>query len=105
MSQLSENNSSRQNRVFPPQSRSGEEKAKRQEEMKQFDADCQAIFDKVKPALIEDYYNWFMVIEPKSGDYFIDADEVEAEKKAQAKHPDALCLILCINETGVCGRV
>ncbi|MGL5192420.1 MAG: hypothetical protein ACRC8Y_02285 [Chroococcales cyanobacterium] len=105
MSQVSESERNRQTRVFPQHRLTAEEKAKRQEEIKQFDADCQAIFEKVKPALIKDYYNWFMVIEPKSGDYFIDADEIEAEKKAQAKHPDSPCLLLCINETGVCGRV
>jgi hypothetical protein len=32
--------------------------------------------------LIRDYYNWFILIEPNSGDYFIDADEDTALSSA-----------------------
>ena len=43
-----------------------------------------------------------MVVEPQSGDYFLDKDEKLACEKADEKHPDAECLIFCINETGAC---
>lgn len=81
-----------------------EDLSKLAEARAKFEAKCQVIFEKLKPTLIGDYYNWFMVIEPESEDYFIDADEIEAERKAREKHPEADCLILCINETGACGR-
>ncbi|MCT7977589.1 hypothetical protein [Laspinema olomoucense] len=100
----SEENNPRPHLLFPKHPINTQDPSKLAEERTQFDAKCQAIFEKLKPALIQDYYNWFMVIEPESEDYFIDADEIEAERKAREKHPEAACLILCINETGVCGR-
>ncbi|HIK13551.1 MAG TPA: hypothetical protein IGS52_25375 [Oscillatoriaceae cyanobacterium M33_DOE_052] len=104
MTSLYESAPDRQGIIFPQRHLSAATHAKQKAEIAKFDADCMAIFEKVKPALIKDYYNWFMAIEPTSGDYCIDIDEIEAERKAFEKHPDAPCLIVCINETGVCGR-
>ncbi|GAB4301660.1 MAG: hypothetical protein Fur0025_42050 [Oscillatoriaceae cyanobacterium] len=104
MTYLYESQPDRQGRIFPERHISAATPTKQKDEMARFDADCMAIFEKVRPALMQDYYNWFMAIEPTSGDYFIDIDEIEAERKAFEKHPDAPCLIVCINETGVCGR-
>lgn len=101
----SERNNRSPQPLFPKHPINTEDPSKLAEERAKFDAKCQALFENLKPALIQDYYNWFMVIEPESEDYFIDADEIEAERKAREKHPDADCLILCINETGVCGKV
>jgi hypothetical protein len=46
-----------------------------------------------------------MFIEPDSGDYFFDKNEMVVRKKAREKHPHAKCLIVRINETGCCGRI
>ena len=102
---LSYNRTPRRGRVFPENQLSPEEKARRKTEDELFSQRCRMIFDKVKPELIEDHYNWFIVIEPESGDYFIDADENVARAKAGEKHPDKMRLIKRLNESGTCGTI
>lgn len=82
-----------------------EEKAQRQCKQQELYQRCYQIFARVQPQLIEKYYNWYIVIEPDSGDYFIDRDEVIASQKAQSKYPDSERLKFCINETGACGKI
>lgn len=95
----------RRGRLFPEKCLSPEEKAKIEAENTIFHQRCRAIFNRVQPDLIKDYYNWFIIIEPESEDYFIDQNEVIAREKAQAKYPQKKCLIMRINETGTCGRI
>ena len=105
MSQLSSNPTARRGRVFPERQLSPEEKARRKAESEAFAQRCRAIFDRVAAELMKDHYDWFIVIEPDSGDYFIDPDETVAKQKAHEKYPDAMCLIKRLNETGCCGRI
>jgi hypothetical protein len=102
---LSSNRTPRRGRVFPVNQLSAEEKARRQAEDELFSQRCRMIFDKVKPELIQDHYDWFIVIEPESGDYFIDPDENVARAKAGGKHPDKMRLIMRLNESGTCGTI
>lgn len=95
----------RRGRVFPDLNYSPEEIARIEAEMQDLIKRCDQIFQEAKPKLINDYYDWFMVIEPESGDYFIDKDDKVAEQKADEKYPDARCVVYCINETGACSRV
>jgi hypothetical protein len=55
--------------------------------------------------LIENYYNWFLIIEPDSGDYFIAEEEMSAYQKAVSKYPNSQFFFFRVNETGVCGRI
>ncbi|MDD1438078.1 hypothetical protein MEN24_17325 [Dolichospermum sp. ST_sed10] len=66
---------------------------------------ARVVFNRVRPELINDHYNWFMVIEPNSADYFIDVDDSIAEKKAREKYPTGWLVTFKINETGACGRI
>lgn len=84
---------------------SPEEKAQRQAKREELNQRCQVIFERVQPELIEEHYNWFIVIEPNSEDYFIEEDEMIAIEKACQKYPDTMSLMLRLNETGVCGRL
>lgn len=84
---------------------SPEEISKRQAELKLFKQRCYQIFERVRPELIADYYNWPILIEPESGDYFIDEDELVAYQKAREKHPQGRFLFFRLNETGVSGRI
>ena len=91
-------------RLFPERQRSPEELAQRKAEMQALMKRCDEIFEAAKPKLINDYYDWFMVIEPETGDYFIDKDDQVAEQKADEKYPNARCVVYCVNETGACYR-
>ncbi|MGK7927339.1 MAG: hypothetical protein AB4290_19210 [Spirulina sp.] len=95
----------RRRRIFPEHRLSPEELQRRKTEDKIFAERCRVIFDRVQPEFIQDRYDWFIIIEPDSGDYFIDSDEHIARNKAHEKHPEKKCLIMRINETGACGRI
>lgn len=105
MTQISARQTARQDRRFAQRQLSPEEKAQQEIELKEIERRSQEIFERIKPELIKDYYDWFMAIEPDSGDYFIDEDEDVALQKAREKYPNAWCAIFCINETGACCRV
>ncbi len=106
MRKISENHQKpRLGRVFPELNYTPEELAQREAERQALMKRCDEIFEAAKPQLIDDYYDWFMVIEPESGDYFIDPDDKVAIQKADAKYPNTLCMVYRINETGACYRV
>jgi len=92
--------------LFPDRPRlSQEEIARRKAEREAFGQRCQAIFDQVAPQLRAEYYGWSIHIEPDSGDYFIDPDPEVCFQKAKQKHPNAIIMEMCLNETGACGRI
>ncbi len=105
MTQLSNNRIPRRGRVFPERQLSPEEIARHQVEDEAFAQRCRQIYDQVASKVMKEHYDWFIVIEPDSGDYFIDPDETVARTKAGEKHPDKLRLIMRLNETGTCGRI
>jgi len=92
--------------IFPDRPQLSEEEiARREAEDKIFGQRCRAIFDQVAPQLMADHYGWSIHIEPDSGDYFIDPDPEVAFQKAKQKHPNAIIMEMCLNETGTCGRI
>lgn len=105
MTQSPSSKTVRRGRVFPEKQLSPEEKARREAESEIFGKRCREVFDRVRPELIKDHYDWFIIIEPDSGDYFIDEDQKAALAKSRSRHPDKKCLIMRINETGTCGRI
>jgi hypothetical protein len=84
---------------------STEEKARRKAESEALYQRCRAIFERVRPELIADHYNWYIIIEPDSETYAIDRDEMIAIKKLRAKQPQGKVMIMRLNETGTCGRI
>ena len=105
MTQLSSRKTVRRGRVFPEKQLSSEEKARLEAEDEVFYKGCREVFDRVQPQLIKEYYDWFIIIEPDSGEYFIDQDEKVALSKSRSKHGSKKCIIMRINETGACGRI
>lgn len=92
-------------RLLPHLTLTPEELAQRKAERQARFQRCKAIFDKVAPQLRENHYDWYMAIEPHSGDYFIDADKDMARQKARQKYPELITCMFCLNETGACGRI
>ena len=106
MKNLSKNHRSpRSIKGGPHSNHSLEDIARLEAELAELMERCDAVFERAKADLINDYYDWFMVIEPESGDYFLDPDDRVAEEKARAKYPLAQCAVYCVNETGSCYRV
>jgi hypothetical protein len=84
---------------------SPEEKARRKAENEAFAKRCRVIFDRVYPKLVAEHYDWFIYIEPDSGDYFIDENREVVRQKAKEKHPKARMMAMRLNETGCVGRI
>ncbi|MCL1470960.1 hypothetical protein [Argonema antarcticum] len=95
----------RRGRLYPERTMSQEEINQWHAERAAFRQHSKVVFDRVQPELIKTHYNWYMAVEPDSGDYFIDKDELVVAKIAHQKHPNARLHVFRINETGVCGTI
>lgn len=95
----------RQGRIFPKYTLPPEALARRKAEQNARYQQARPVFERVRAELIADHYNWFVIIEPKSGDYFIDSDEDVAAQKARQKYPSGWLVTFRINETGACGMM
>ncbi|MBD2774814.1 hypothetical protein [Iningainema tapete] len=95
----------RRGRIFPEIQWTEEQKAQWQAEREAFYQRSKPIFDRLKPELIKTHYNWYMAVEPESGEYFIDKDEIVAMNLSRQKHPNAPFFLFRINETGLSGTI
>ncbi|MBD1908693.1 hypothetical protein NDI37_03475 [Funiculus sociatus GB2-A5] len=110
MTQQQSKRQARRGRIFPELTISPEEQARQESERKVFHQKGRVIFERLQPELIENHlienhYNWFIVIEPNTEDYFVAQDSMTALNKALEKHPQARFATFRLNETGVCGRI
>ena len=72
MTQLHDNRQPRRGRIFPEYTIPPQELARRETERDVFYQRCYTIFERVRPQLIKDHYNWFIIIEPDSSDCFVE---------------------------------
>ncbi|RUT05186.1 hypothetical protein DSM106972_040070 [Dulcicalothrix desertica PCC 7102] len=105
MTETKPNRTKRRGRIFPEIQWTLEQRAQYEAESEAFYQRCKPIFDKVKAELIETHYNWYMSVEPDSGEYFIDKNLEVASLQCREKHPGKLHYAFRINETGACGRI
>jgi hypothetical protein len=95
----------RRGRIFPEIQWTPEQKAERAAESEAFYQRCYPIFNRLKSELIVTHYNWFIAIEPDSGEYFIERDLEVASLQCRAKYPGKLHYTFRINESGACGSI
>jgi ribosomal protein L24E len=95
----------RRGRIFPEIQWTEEQHRSRKAERAAFRERCQVIFDRVKSEYLQTHYNWYIAVEPDSGEYFIDKDALVVAQIAHQKYPNALLHVFRINETGVCGTI
>ena len=95
----------RRGRIFPEIQWSEEKKAKWKAQQEAFRQRSQVIFDRVKPELIESHYNWYMAVEPDSGNYIVDRDKMAVLEKIRQTYPNTKTFLFRINETGVSGTI
>ncbi len=95
----------RRSRIFPQIQWSSEKIARWKAEQEKLYQRCKPIFESLKPTYIHSHYNWYLAIEPNSGDYFIAENELEAIDLSNQKYPNAPVHIFRINETGVAGTI
>ncbi len=107
MTQISERRQTRRGRIFPEISIPPEELAQRKAQRTEFGLRCRAVFEQIRPELIETYYNWFIAIEPDSQEYLIDSKLEGLIKKVQERYGDTNIQLTAfrLNESGSCGMI
>ncbi|MBD2777983.1 hypothetical protein [Iningainema tapete] len=105
MTQLSDQ---RRTRILPPSPIAAEEKIRRQEKQRALAMRCRAVFERLRPQLIESYYNWHIAIDPDSENYLIDPTLLGITQKireAYGKTDKVKLTIFRLNDTGTCGSI
>jgi hypothetical protein len=107
MTQLSEKRKALRGRIYPEQTIPPEELARREAERTELRLRGQKIFERIRPELIGEYYNWFIAIDPDSEEYLIDPKLLGIVKKIKEQYGDKSVMLTTfrLNETGTCGRI
>jgi len=81
--------------------------ARRKAARAEFGARCRTVFEKLRPQLIKQYYNWFIAVDPDCEKYLIDPSLEGLVEKIRARYQDGIVKLTTyrLNETGVCGRI
>ena len=95
----------KKNRIFSTNSISPQELEQRAIQRKKRGESCFKIFEKIRPRLIKNYYNWFIGIEPESGYYLLDNNLKNLMKRITIYCPTSQLVIYRINESGACGKI
>lgn len=106
MTQLSEKRKALRARISPERITPPEELARREAERSELRLRGQKIFERIRPELIGEYYNWFIAIEPDSEEYLIDPTLLGIVKKIKEYgEKNVMLTTFRLNETGTCGRI
>ena len=105
MTQLSQ---PRRTRILSPNKIASSETNRYQKENEALAIQCRNIFEKLRPQLIETYYNWHIAIDPHTEEYIIDPTLKGITHKIRDKSGytnQVKLTIFRLNDTGTCGRV
>ncbi|MCL1466171.1 hypothetical protein [Argonema galeatum] len=107
MNHLPEKRQLRRGRIFPEYTVPPEEIARRRAERTELGLRCRAIFERIRPELMEKYYNWLIAIEPDTGEYVVDPKLEGIIQKIKERYGDADVKITAfrLNEEEYCGRI
>ncbi len=84
---------------------SPEDKAKQEAEKQERYQQGRSIFERVRPELIKDHYNWYININLETGEYFIEQDYMVMFQKLCKNPQPTKTVTFRLNETGTCGRI
>ncbi|MDZ7954021.1 hypothetical protein [Nostoc sp. DedQUE09] len=95
-------------RILPASTLAPEEVSHRQEQRDALAVRCRAVFERLRPTLIETYYNWHIAIDPETEQYLIDPTLLGIMQKihdAYGNTNEVKLTIFRLNDTGTCGRL
>jgi hypothetical protein len=98
----------RRTRILPPSPIPPAEKNRRQEEGDALATRCRAIFEHLRPQLIEAHYNWHIAIDPDTQQYLLDPTLLGITQKIRLAYGttnEVKLTIFRLNDTGSCGRL
>ncbi len=62
-------------------------------------------FNQLRPQLINQYSNWYIAINPDTGDYLVEQEYLKLFERLRQQPEKGKMVIFRLNETGVCGRI
>ncbi|NJO63284.1 MAG: hypothetical protein HC836_35235 [Richelia sp. RM2_1_2] len=97
----------RRTRILSPTKIASSEQNHHQQENEALAIQCRDIFEKLRPQLIETYYNWHIAIDPNTEEYLIDPRLKGITQKIRDTYGysnQVKLTIFRLNDTGSCGR-
>jgi len=85
MTETKSGRTTRRGRIFPEIQWTEEKFAQQEDELQEFYQRCKPIYDQVKSELITTHHNWYIAVEPDSGEYFVDKDSSIASRYCPGK--------------------
>jgi hypothetical protein len=98
----------RRTRIIQASTLASEEVPHCQEQRDAFAIKCRAVFERLRPTLIETHYNWHIAIDPETEQYLIDPTFLGITQKihdAYGNTKEVKLTIFRLNDTGTCGRL
>jgi hypothetical protein len=107
MTQLSQKRKALRARISPKGIVPPEELAKHQAERTELRLRGRKIFERIRPQLMGEHYNWFIAIEPDSEAYLIDPKLLGIVQKIKEQYGEKSIRLTMfrLNETGSCGSI
>ncbi|MGF1674045.1 MAG: hypothetical protein ACFCUV_10230 [Rivularia sp. (in: cyanobacteria)] len=103
MTQVSQN---RRTRIIPPSQEVRTDKNLDTEQRDALGMRCRAVFERLRPTLIETHYNWHIAIDPDTEQYLIDPTLKGITQKVRDAYggtSEVKLTIFRLNNTGSCG--
>lgn len=115
MSESTQKHQLRRGRIFPELCPTPEAMAKRQSnyalihsQRQELGKRCRQIFEQICPQLMVTHYNWFIAIEPETGNYLLAPEFEGLMQKIKSDYPSNGKVRLTafrLNEKGYCGLI
>ena len=97
----------RRSRILPHSELKLEDISRRKHQRSEIGNRCRVIFERIRPQLIENHYNWLIAIDADSQNYLLDQKLEGLLQQVRNQYPrtDADITIFRLNSTGACGKI
>lgn len=98
----------RRTRIKPPSQENSSDFNRNFEQRSELGMRCRAVFERLRPSLIETHYNWHIAIDPDTEQYLIDPTLKGITQKIRdvyGETSEVKLTIFRLNDTGTCGRI
>ena len=98
----------RRTRIKPSSQEVNVDKNRSFEQRSELGMRCRAVFERLRPTLIETHYNWHIAIDPDTEQYLIDPSLKGVTQKIRdvyGETSEVKLTIFRLNDTGTCGSI
>jgi hypothetical protein len=107
MTQLSNTPQPSRGRTLPRSTIAPEELQRRKQQRTEIGKLCRVVFERIRPELIDNHYNWFIAVDADTGNYLLDTQLQGLLEQVRKNYtdPNAKVTIFRLNENGACGKI